>query len=80
VRMSDGGEIVDHIADDGQRFAAGERSTGELVKQVAGQVSVLVRDELKLAQLEMIRQGKQAGFGAGLLGAAGLSPCTAWAA
>jgi hypothetical protein len=29
---------------------------------------VLVRDELKLAQLEMTRKGKQAGSGAGLIG------------
>jgi hypothetical protein len=33
---------------------------------------VLVRDELKLAQLEMTRKGKQAGIGAGMLGGGGL--------
>lgn len=33
---------------------------------------MLVRDELKLAQLEMTRKGKQAGAGAGLLGGSGL--------
>jgi Putative Actinobacterial Holin-X, holin superfamily III len=33
---------------------------------------VLVRDELKLAQLEMTREGKQAGLGAGLLGGSAL--------
>ena len=27
-----------------------------------------LRDELKLAQLEMTRKGKQAGFGIGMLG------------
>jgi uncharacterized membrane protein YqjE len=63
---------VNHIADDGQRLTAEERSTGELVKQVAEHVSVLVRDDLKLAQLEMTRKGKQAGFGAGLLGGGGI--------
>jgi hypothetical protein len=52
--------------------AARERSTGELVKQVAEQVSVLVRDELKLAQLEMTRKGKQAGTGIGMIGGGGL--------
>jgi hypothetical protein len=36
------------------------------------QVSVLVRDELKLAQLEMTRKGKEAGTGAGLMGGGGL--------
>jgi hypothetical protein len=49
-----------------------ERSTAELVKLATEQVSVLVRDELKLAQLEMTRKGKQAGSGAGLLGGGGL--------
>lgn len=49
-----------------------ERSTGELVKLVAEQVSVLVRDEMKLAQLEMTRKGKEAGKGAGLMGGGGL--------
>ena len=33
---------------------------------------MLVRDELKLAQLEMTRKGKQAGAGAGMLGGGGL--------
>jgi len=52
--------------------AAQERSAGELVKQLTEQVSTLVRDELKLAQVEMTRKGKQAGLGAGLLGGGGL--------
>ena len=36
------------------------------------QVSTLVRDELKLAQLEMTRKGKQAGIGAGMFGGSGV--------
>jgi uncharacterized membrane protein YqjE len=52
--------------------AAQELSTGELVKQLTEQVATLVRDELKLAQVEMTRKGKQAGLGAGLLGGGGL--------
>ena len=52
--------------------AAQTHSTGELVKQLTEQVSTLVRDELKLAQVEMTRKGKQAGLGAGLLGGGGL--------
>ena len=53
---------------------AGEApSTGELVKQLSEQVSELVRDELKLAQLEMSRKGKQAGLGIGLLGGSSLA-------
>ena len=49
-----------------------EQSTGELVKLAAEQVSVLVRDELKLAQLEMSGKAKQAGKGAGMLGGGGI--------
>jgi uncharacterized membrane protein YqjE len=49
-----------------------EASTGELVKQLSEQVSALVRDELKMARLELARKGKFAGFGVGLYGASGL--------
>ena len=49
-----------------------EHSTGELVKMMTEQVSVLVRDELKLAQLEMTSKGKQAALGAGMFGASGV--------
>ena len=52
--------------------ATSEHSTGELVKMVTEQVSVLVRDELKLAQLEMGTKAKQAGKGMGMLGGGGL--------
>lgn len=44
----------------------------DLVKQLSEQVSVLVRDELKLAQLEMRRKSKQAGLGIGMLGGSSL--------
>lgn len=49
-----------------------EPSTAELVKQISEQASRLVRDELRLAQLEMTRKGKQAGLGAGMLGGSGI--------
>ena len=52
--------------------ATPDHSTGELVKLVAEQVSVLVRDELKLAQLEMSGKAKQAGKSAGMFGGGGL--------
>lgn len=52
--------------------AAPERSTPDLVKDLSEQVSRLVRDELKLAQLEMSSKGKQAGLGIGMLGGGGL--------
>jgi uncharacterized membrane protein YqjE len=54
------------------KTAIHERSTGELVKLLTEQVSVLVRDELKLAQLEMTRKGKEAGSGIGMMGGGGL--------
>jgi uncharacterized membrane protein YqjE len=64
---------MEHLAGGVQASADHEEpSTGELVKRLSEQVSVLVRDELKLAQLEMTRKGKQAGIGAGMLGGSGL--------
>jgi hypothetical protein len=55
-----------------QRAKAPAASTGDLVKQLSEQVSRLVRDEFRLAQLEMTRKGQQAGVGAGLLGGSGV--------
>lgn len=57
---------------DGQPPPARERSTGELVAQLSEQMSRLIRDEMRLARLEMTRKGKAAGIGAGMLGASGL--------
>jgi uncharacterized membrane protein YqjE len=48
--------------------AVEEASIGELVARLSEETSTLVRDELRLAQLEMARKGKYAGLGAGLLG------------
>jgi uncharacterized membrane protein YqjE len=49
-----------------------QRSAAELVKELSELVPRLVRDELKLAQIEMTRKGKQAGVGAGMLGVSGI--------
>jgi Putative Actinobacterial Holin-X, holin superfamily III len=49
-----------------------EHSTGELVTMMSEQVSALIRDELKLAQLEMTGKGKQAALGAGMFGVSGM--------
>ncbi len=49
-----------------------ERSTGELVKDVAELVPRLVRDEIKLAELEMTQKAKQIGIGAGAFAGSGL--------
>ncbi|HWG60786.1 MAG TPA: phage holin family protein [Streptosporangiaceae bacterium] len=61
-----------HNADGMQPPGGSEPSTGELVKELSQEISVLVRDELKLAQVEMTRKGKRAGLGVGMLGAGGL--------
>jgi hypothetical protein len=63
---------MEHVGDGGKAPPVQERSTGELVQSLSEQVSVLVRDELKLAQLEMTRRGKQAGAGLGMLGGSGV--------
>jgi hypothetical protein len=63
---------MEHQVSSAQIPAQRERSTGELVKTLSEQVSLLVRDELKMARLEMTRKGKEAGMGAGLFGGSGL--------
>jgi uncharacterized membrane protein YqjE len=60
--------VINDRADGAQPSQSQERPTAELIKQFSEQISVLVRDELKLAQLEMTRKGKRAGTGIGMLG------------
>jgi uncharacterized membrane protein YqjE len=50
-----------------------ERGIGELVKDLAGQTSTLVRQEIKLAQAEVTQKGKLAGKGAGMLAGAAVA-------
>lgn len=63
---------MNHVPNGGQASPSEERSAGELVKQLSEQVSALVREEVKLAQLEMTRKGKQLGVGAGMISGGGL--------
>lgn len=49
-----------------------EQSTGELVQHASEQMSRLIREELALARAELAEKGRRTGFGAGLLGGAGL--------
>ncbi|GAB3206328.1 phage holin family protein [Marinactinospora thermotolerans] len=56
----------------GRPSDAAEPSTAELVKQATEQMSRLVRDELRLAQLEMKEKGRHIGLGAGMFGAGGI--------
>jgi hypothetical protein len=55
-----------------QGSALREQPMGELFKQLSSDMSVLVRQELRLAQAEMTQKGKQAGIGVGLFGVAGI--------
>jgi uncharacterized membrane protein YqjE len=49
---------------------ASERSTPELVGDLARQMTTLIHHELELAKVEMSEKGKRAGAGAGMLGGA----------
>jgi uncharacterized membrane protein YqjE len=50
----------------------GEQSTGELVSRLSQDLTQLVRDELRLAQIEVSGKARNAGIGAGMFGGAGL--------
>jgi multisubunit Na+/H+ antiporter MnhG subunit len=63
---------MEHSVKSPQIPAQREQSTGDLVKQLSDQVSLLVRAELKMARLEMTSKGKQAGVGVGMFSASGL--------
>lgn len=52
--------------------SSGEPSTGELISRLSTDLSTLVRDELRLATVEMSGKAKKAGIGAGMFGAAGV--------
>jgi uncharacterized membrane protein YqjE len=62
---------MDETARDGPG-AERDRTIGELARQLPEQVSRLVREELRLAQIEMTQKGKRAGLGAGMLGGGGV--------
>lgn len=49
-----------------------ERPVAQLVQDLSQQTATLVRQELRLAQLEMQQKGKKAGVGIGLFGGAGV--------
>jgi hypothetical protein len=48
-----------------------DRPVGELLRDLSQQTGTLVRQEIELAKAELTQKGKQAGAGAGMLGAAG---------
>jgi len=49
-----------------------DQPIGELLQQASQQTATLVRQEIRLAQLELQEKGKHAGIGAGLFGGGGL--------
>jgi uncharacterized membrane protein YqjE len=49
-----------------------DRPLGELVQQASQQTAKLVRQEIRLAQLELQEKGKRAGIGIGAFGGASL--------
>jgi len=49
-----------------------EQSVSDLVQQLSQQTATLVRQEMRLAQVELQEKGKRAGIGAGMFGGAGL--------
>jgi len=53
--------------------SAGDRSLGELISEVTGDLSTLMRQELELAKAELQQSASRAGKGAGLLGGAGVA-------
>ena len=53
--------------------SAGDRSLGELISEVTGDLSTLMRQELELAKAELQQSATRAGKGAGMLGGAGVA-------
>lgn len=49
-----------------------DQSTAELLKQLSDQTRTLVREEIRLARIELGEKGRNAGVGAGLVGGAGV--------
>lgn len=58
---------------DGGREAVHDRSTGELVKDLSRDTSLLVRQEIALAKAEMAEKAEKAGVGLGMLAGAAVA-------
>jgi hypothetical protein len=66
----DGGSVASAAPTTGSRTS--NASIGELVSSVSADLSRLVRDEMRLAQVEVTEKAKKAGVGVGAFGAAGV--------
>ena len=60
------------VADVKGTHRSDDSTVGELVNNLSQQTSQLVREELRLAQVELQNKGKHAGMGLGLFSGAGL--------
>ena len=60
------------MAEQGNNNPASEASVAELVRQLSDQTTLLARQEVALAKVELAENGKRAGLGAGMFGGAGL--------
>jgi len=56
-----------------ERAPVGDRSLGELISEVTGDLSTLMRQELELAKAELQQSAARAGKGAGMLGGAAVA-------
>jgi uncharacterized membrane protein YqjE len=56
----------------GPRVDLRDEPVGDLLKQVQGEASTLVKNEVKLAKAELTEKAKEVGVGAGMFGGAGL--------
>jgi hypothetical protein len=55
-----------------RRTGDDDKPLGELVQDLSRQTSTLIRQEMRLAQVELAEKGRHAGKGAGMFGGAGL--------
>jgi len=61
------------MATNGRQIALRRRGVRQLVGDLSGQSSTLVRQEIELAKIEMLEKGKAAGGAAAMFGGAGLA-------
>ena len=61
------------MAQTGQTDDMRDRPVGELMKQLANETTMLVRQEIELAKAEMAQKARVGGIGAGMFGGAGVA-------
>jgi uncharacterized membrane protein YqjE len=63
---------VSDVNHPGERADLGDESVGELVQRASRQTAELIRQEIRLAQVELKDKGQRIGMGAGVVGAGAL--------